>query len=313
MAEESAPAPSREPIDRISRAGFTPMAVRAALQLDIFTALADGPMSAAGLADALGVKPRRLEMLLYQLVIAEFIELDGDQFANTPMTGHYFVHGSPAYLGNIHGAWTEQWTAMMNSADSIRTDIPQAKLDFAGMSEKELGGFLRGLHGMTIAAGRTLSTEPGIAEAQRMVDVGGGSGGIAIALCQLHSQLSATIIDLPSVVPIAREMIAEAGLESRVTAETANILEKPLEGPYDIATARALFQVMSEEQCREAAKNIAAALPVGGMFYIVGHICDDSRLGPEMAAGLNMMFLNVFDDGRAYTESQYRDWLTEAG
>ena len=74
-----------------------------------------------------------------------------------------------------------------------------------------------------------------------------------------------------------------------------------------------LFQVLSADQCRTAAKHIAAALPAGGLFYIVGHICDDSRLAPEASVAINMNFINVFDDGRAYTESEYRGWLTDAG
>lgn len=313
MATDTDAAPSRAPIDRIMHALFAPMAVRAALELGVFTVLGDGPMTAGALADALGVRPRRLEMLLYQLVAAGFLELDGERFANTAMADHYLVAGRPGYMGGIHTLWTSQWTAMLHTAESIRTDVPQAKIDFAGMSKEQLGGFLRGLHGMALAAGRNLATAPGFAEATKFVDVGGGSGGIAIALCEAHPQLSATVIDLPAVVPIAEEMIADAELEARITAETADILEQPLSGAYDIATARSLFQVLSEDQCRRAARNIAAALPTGSRLYIVGHICDDSRLAPEASVGVNMMFINVFDDGRSYTESQYRGWLTEAG
>ncbi len=312
MTTDTNAPPSREPIDRLTRAVFTPMAVRAALQLGVFTPLGDGPMTADELADVLGVKPRRLEMMLYQLVVAGFLERDGARFANTAMADHYLVEGRPGYMGGIHGLWTSQWTAMLHTAESIRTDVPQAKIDFAGMSKEQLGGFLRGLHGLALAAGRDLATAPGFAEASKFVDVGGGSGGIAIALCQEHPHLTATVIDLPAVAPIAEEMIAEAGLEDRITAETADILEQPLSGAYDFATARSVFQVLSGDQCRKAARNIAAALPAGGMLYIIGHICDDSRLAPEASVAVNMMFINVFDDGRSYTESEYRDWLTDA-
>lgn len=313
MPSESGAPPSREPIDRITRAVAAPMAVRAALQLGVFTPLGDGPMTAGELAEALGVKPRRLEMMLYQLVVAGFLDPDGDRFANTAMADHYLVEGRSGYVGAIHGLWTANWSAMLHTAESIRTDVPQAKIDFAGMTKEQLGGFLRGLHGMALAAGRDLATAPGFAEASKFVDVGGGSGGLAIALCREHPHLTATLIDLPSVVPIAEEMIAEAGLADRITAETADILQQPLSGAYDIATARSVFQVLSEDQCRTAARNIAAALPASGMFHIIGHICDDSRLAPEASVAVNMNFINVFDDGQAYTESQYRDWLTDAG
>lgn len=313
MTSEQTTPPSRAPIDNIREAIFTPMAVRAALQLGLFTPLARGPMTAEKLADALGVKPRRLQMLLYQLVLSEFLELDDSRFANTAMADYYLVEKNPNYIGGVHGAWTEQFYAQMKTAESIRTDTAQAKLDFSGMSQERLGGFLKGLHGMAVSAGHNLASNSKFAEAKSIVDVGGGSGGLAIALCEEHPQLHATVLDLPSVVPIAKEMVDKAGLANRINVETVNILEEPLSGSFDIATARALFQVLSADQCQKAAHNIVAALPSGGCLYIIGFVTDDSRLSPKFPVGMNLSFLNMFDDGQAYTESEYRNWLTQAG
>jgi len=305
--------PSRAPIDQIREAVFTPLAVRAAMQLDLFTPLADGPMTASALADALGVRPRRLEMLLYQLVSAAFLELHGERFANTPVTDYYLVKGRPTYIGGIHGVLTEQFTAQLHTADSIRADAPQAKIDFAGMSPDQLGGFLKGLHGTTVAAGRLLAEKPVFAEASRVVDVGGGSGGLPIALCEFHPHLEAALWELPAVIPIAREMIAEAGLADRIAVEACDVLDTPPAGRFDVAVARSFFQVLSATQCRTAMHNIAAALPSGGTLFAIGFVCDDTRLAPLNCVNINLFFLNVFDEGEAYTESQYRRWFQEAG
>lgn len=308
----SAP-PSRAPIDRVREAVVTPMAVRAAVQLNVFTPLAHGPMTAAELADALGVKTRRLEMLLYQLVIAEFLELRGEKFANSPMADHYLVEGRRTYFGGIHELWTEMFNAQLQTAESILSDSPQAKLDFLAMSTEELRKFMRGVHGGAVLAGRDLAKKAEFAVAQHVADIGGGTGGVAIGLCREHSRLKATVFDLPSVVPIAQETVDEAGLADRIKIATANILEgAPLDG-FDIVTARNLFQTLSEEDCQRAARNIAAALPSGAVMFVIGLICDDSRLSPVNCVGMNLVFLNTFDDGQAYTESQYRSWLGEAG
>ncbi len=289
------------------------MAVRAALQLDLFTSLANGPMTAEELAEAIGVKPRRLKLLLYALVVAEFLELHDDRFINSALSDCYFVKGSPEFAGGIHGLWTESWTALLQTADSIRSDIPQAKIDFQKMTLAELTGFLKGLHGHAAADGRHLAKNQTFSTARRIIDVGGGSGGVAISLCQEHSHLVFTLIDLPAVVPIAREMIAEAGLDDRITADTADLLGEPLEGEFDIAIARNLFQVLSAKECQMAANRIGAALQVGGTFFLVGRICDDTRLSPVNIVNQNLAFLNQFDDGEAYTELEYRGWLEHAG
>ena len=312
MSERVTP-PSRTPIDKIREATITPMAVRAALQLDVFTPLAKGPMTAQELADELGVKPRRLALLLYQLVCSEFLELHDDKFTNTEMSAYYLVKGRPNYAGGIHGVWTEQFNALMKTAESIRTDTAQTKIDFSSLSTEELGGFIRGLHGMSVAAGHNLAKQPQFADAKSLIDVGGGSGGLAIALCQEHPKLHATVVDLPSVVPITAELVEDAGLSDRITVQTTNILSEPIEGTFDIATARALFQVLSADQCEAAAKNIGAGVASGGTLFVIGFITDDSRVAPTAPVGMNVAFISMFDDGQAYAESEYRSWLMDAG
>jgi hypothetical protein len=95
--------------------------------------------------------------------------------------------------------------------------------------------------------------------------------------------------------------------------ETADILGKPLEGQFDIAVARNLFQVLSPRDCQKTAENIAAAIPTGGTLFVIGRICDDTRLSPLNIVNTNLVFLNIFDNGEAYTEQEYRGWLENAG
>ena len=87
----------------------------------------------------------------------------------------------------------------MLTDESIKTDFPQAKIDFGEMSSAELSGFLKSIHGPAVAAGRGLAKNPSFADAERVVDIGGGSGGIAIGLCQEHPHLSVTVVDLPAM------------------------------------------------------------------------------------------------------------------
>jgi hypothetical protein len=42
-------------------------------------------------------------------------------------------------------------------------------------------------------------------------------------------------------------------------------------------------------------------------------IVDDSRLSPPEAVAYNLVFINVYDEGQAYTEGEHRAWLEEAG
>ena len=59
------------------------MAMLAGMQLELFTPLQYGPLTAAELAEALGVGPERLRLLLFALVAAGLLSEDDEHFANT--------------------------------------------------------------------------------------------------------------------------------------------------------------------------------------------------------------------------------------
>ncbi len=313
MTSRSSDPHSRVAIDRLRDAPVTPMAVRAALGLGVFSALNQGGMTAAALADALGVKPRRLEFLLSQLVLSDFLQLHEGRFSNTDITAHYLVESSPDYIGAVWKGWTNHWSALLVTEQSIRSDSPKAKIDFEGMSTEELSGFLKGLHANAIKAGHALAKHSVFGRAKRVVDIGGGSGGVAIGLCEEHPQLSVTVTELPAVVPITKEMIGEAGLDDRITVEVGDPTKTPFGGSFDVATARAFFQVLAPDDCAIAAQNIGAGIRSGGELFVIGYVLDDSGLSPELCVGQNLMFLNSFQDGEAYKEARYRHWLTNAG
>ena len=79
---------------------FAPLALLAASQLDLFTALREGPRSAAELAARLGARPDKLSLLLHALVHAGLLEKKGEHFANTVESQHFLARGAPSFVGD---------------------------------------------------------------------------------------------------------------------------------------------------------------------------------------------------------------------
>ncbi len=300
-------------INGILSAVHPAFALRAACELDVFTPLADSRKSADELAAVLGVDAAKLRVLLYALVAVQLLTVDGGRFANTDEADHFLVKGRPSYIGSRNELWTEIWTAELKTAESIRTGRAQAKKDFATMATDERERIFRGLHSGAVAAGRELVTAYDFSAYPTLVDVGGGTGGLVIALAEALPSLRATVADLPEVVPTTRRFIADAGLAERIAVVPVDIVREPLPGSFDAAVLKALIQVLSEEDARAALQNVSRGLAPGGDLYIVGTILDDSRLTPPATAAFNLVFINIYDGGQAYTESEYRDWLEETG
>ena len=312
MTEPEAPK-TPDTINQLMGAVYSPVAMLAGMQLELFTPLAEGPMNAAELSVKLDVRPDKLSPLLYALVVANLLTVDNGLFANTPESNQFLVKGAPRYLGGGHELWSAIWGALLQTAETIRTGNPQAKHDFNAMSAEELRTFLRALHAGTYATGKLLPEVLHLSRYKHLADVGGGSGGLAIGACQACENLQATVVELPTTAVITEEFIAETEMGKRVAVSRADVTREIPEGRFDIAVMRALIQVLSAEQAGRVISNVGQALESDGTIAIIGTMVDDSRVTPPAAVGFNLAFLNLYDDGCCYTETEHRQWLEQSG
>ncbi len=98
----ASPEPRPDTINALRFGADASFAMLAGMQLEIFTPLSNGPLGAEQIADAIGVAPTRLPLLLYALVAAGLLTEQDGQFANTPEAQYFLVKDTPSYMGNIH-------------------------------------------------------------------------------------------------------------------------------------------------------------------------------------------------------------------
>ena len=309
----TSPTPRPETIERLGGAVYPSFAMLAGMELDLFTPLKNGPMSAEHIAEEIGVNPGKLKRLLYALVTADLLTVEGSLFTNSPEADHFLVQGIPTYIGGRHEAFSRQWSSTLKTAETIRTGSPQAKHDFLTMPPDAQESFFRGLHPANLASGRDLVRRYDFSIHRSLLDVGGGSGGLALAVTEACPHIRATVVDLPMVTPITRRFVEEAGATDRVQVTTTDIVSGPLTGTFDVAVLRTFIQVLSPDQAAQALCNVSQVIEPSGVIYILGAILDDSHLSPPEIVAQDLLYLNNFDEGAAYTEHDYKDWLTQAG
>ena len=168
-------------------------------------------------------------------------------------------------------------------------------------------------HQATIASGHDLVARYDFSGHRELLDVGGRTGGLTFAVLEAHPHIRGTVVDLPATTPVTQQYVEEAGLAGRVRVVAADVVEDRLEGSFDVAVLKNFIQVLNPDQARRALRNVGRVVVPGGAIYILGSVLDDSRLSPPEAVASNLNFLNIYDGGQAYTEGEYRDWLTEAG
>lgn len=299
-------------IMRHAFAVYPAFAMLAGMQLDVFSPLAERPMNEETLSQSLNVMAEKLSPLLYALVSAGLLKVEDGTFANTEEADKYLVRGRPQYMGGVAGFFSQLWHAALLTGGSIRTGKPQANHDWGSLSQDEMAELLKMLPS-SLPAGKQLAKRIDFSGFKHLLDAGGGTGELSIAICKANPTLRATVADLPTAVPVTEQVISRAGMSQRISAIATDLTAYPPEGDYDVAVTRTFLQVLSPDNARKALLNISRAMEPGSPLYITDMFLEDSKLAPLQAVNFNLAFISIYEGGQVHTEKQHREWLLEAG
>jgi hypothetical protein len=143
--------------------------------------------------------------------------------------------------------------------------------------------------------------------------VGGGSGVFAMAFVRAGEGLTATVYDLPNVIPITLKYIREEKMEGKIDTAEGDYMVDQLPSGYDIVFLSAIVHSNSYQENGQLIQKCAASLNPGGRVIIKDHVMEESRIEP---AGGALFALNMLVNTRAgdtYTEKEIKEWLDHAG
>ncbi len=284
------------------------------VELAVPTLLAEGPLARDELADRLGVHPLAADRFLNACVALGLLEREGGTFRNAPVAAEFLVRGMPTYLGDqvlLHARTTYGLWSDLTS--TLRTWRPGATDDAAPADEDQGADAMRGQHNLAILVGHSLGRAYDFSRHRALLDLGGGTGAMALSICALHPKLRATVFDLPAVADAAREYIRDAGLSDRVEVVEGNFKSDPLPEGYDVALLANLLSVSSEDTNRALLRRIHAQLPPGGAVILSGWILDDGRTSPTIPVLFCLQDINWNAPDVERSAGTYISWLRDAG
>ena len=298
----------------ISGAYWAGCALQAAVQLDIFTILHDGPQDSGELAARLGCNERALGMLLGALASMGIIERNNTTVSAVSSALPFLSRKSPDYAGfiikhhfNIMPGWSRLDKAVLtgsSTADKSTRYTPDP-------AERE--DFLMGMFNIARLQAEQIAGALDLSGRKRLIDVGGGPGTYALYFCKQNPQLRATVFDLPTTQPFAVKTIASFGLESRVEFVAGNFLNDDLPKGHDVAWLSQVLHGASPAGAAELIRNAASCLVPGGLVCVQEFVLDEDRNGPEHAALFSLNMLVQTPGGQAYTAGEIGDMLRAAG
>ncbi len=311
----------------IFRGSFgTELFVAAVAHFGLFDRLAAGALSFAKLAEDLGLSPRALNVLLTALRAMGAVARDADgSFRLTDSAREHLVRSSPHFMGD-YCALAAGSPGVVEMVERLRTNRPKGS-DEGGSGvgfiyrdglKSAMDSEAMARHFTLSLAGRARNVAPALAErlpmagAQRLLDVGGGTGIYSVALLRRNPELRAVVFDRPEVLRVAAEFAAGSGVADRMELQSGDFFTDPLPAGADAILLSNILHDWDVPECRALLRRCAEALPSGGRLILQDVFLDDDLGGPLPIALYSAALFSV-TEGRAYSAAEYSGWLREVG
>jgi 3-hydroxy-5-methyl-1-naphthoate 3-O-methyltransferase len=309
MAERDKAGTLPDPLDQMIR-GFQPSrCVLTALELDLFSAVADGS-SAEEIGSRVNANARAVSMLLNALVSLGLLMKDGRRYSNTPASARFFVQGSKDNQrdGLLHTAniW-HRWSTLTEAVHKgTRIAIDREQSDWTR-------NFISGMQRNAKHRAPLVMKKLGIDGVHRILDLGGGSGAYSIAFAKATPGVHCDILDLPEVVPLTSQYVKDAGVSAQISLRAGDMLQDELGSNYDLILLNAICHMFSEEQNEELFRRARKALAPNGRLAVQDFVLNNEKTGPQHAALFSLNMLVGTERGASYSEAEYALWMKTAG
>lgn len=313
--------PSPDLIMQVGLGFWASKTLLSAVEMELFTQLAEHPQDLETLRGRAGLHPRSARDFLDALVALGFLERRDGVYRNTPESDAFLDKHKPSYIGGILEMANARLFGFWDSlTEALRTGELQNEAKAGGVPFFEalyadparLKEFVAAMSGLSHGASMKIAAQLPWADYQSFADIGTAQGDTAVQVALANPHLTGIGFDLPEVGPIFDEYVQQNGLGERVKFVPGDFFTDELPRADVVLMGHILHDWNLEEKQALIAKAYDA-LPTGGALVVYESIIDDDR--SQNAFGL-LMSLNMLIEtpgGFDYTASDCMEWLRGAG
>jgi len=285
-----------------------------AFELDIFTVLSKSSKTSEQVAKKIKTDIRATNRLMNALCALGFLEKTNQKFKNTNESEMYFVKGKTDYMSNLlHTA--HQWETWSTLADCVKkgTSVFQRPKHINNRDIKWLESFIGAMHYRASRQAGAIVSKLNTLGVKRVLDVGGGSGAFAMAFTKAIKNSTATVFDLPNVIPITLQYIQKNKMNKKVDVVGGDYHTSALPKGYDLIFLSAVIHINSYEENVKLIKKCASSLNKNGQLVIQDQVMNEERTKPVTGALFALNMLVGTEKGDTYTEKEICQWYKKAG
>lgn len=298
-------------------AGRMSAALAVGVRLGLFDRLDRSPATAQELVEEFELSARGVRSYLAATKAMGLLLEEEGRWSLSSDASAYLVRGKAGSLWGLIDMEMDHFLSPPALLEAMKTGNPSV---YEGEDPWEAHEQDSGTAEAFTAAMHSVSERPaaGVAEVieleagTRLLDVGGGSGALSIAIAKAHPEVKCTVLDLAVVKPLCERYAEEASLSDRVDAVAGDMFGEPLPSGYNAVLYSQILHDWSFAKCRKLLAQAFDALPSGGRVFIHEKLVDDDGQGPLANALVNLDML-VWTEGQQFKEAELRELCTEAG
>jgi hypothetical protein len=193
---------------------------------------------------------------------------------------------------------------------AVRTGLPAAGVPELESSPELSASFDEVMEAQSRAQAAPIVTAFDWAEADHVVDLGGGTGTLLVELLRARPQIRGTLIERPSTAERATAVLLAAGLADRCEVASGDLFEIPLPRA-DVYVLKFVLHGFADADAVRALRRCHDAGGKGSRVLLVERtLAGGDDLQAFTAMDLRMLILG---EGRERTREQFADLAREAG
>ena len=293
-------------------------AMRAAIELDVFTAIGDGQSTTADIARRANASERGVRILCDYLTLSGFLSKNSMHYGLAPDAALFLDRRSPAYMGSAVRFLQapEIVRAYDNLAEAVRRGGTVMPADGTVTPENPIWvEFARSMAPLMMmpaeAIAKIVGSSPG--GQCRVLDIAAGHGLFGIAIARHNAQAEIVALDWHNVLQVAKENARKAGVESRYSTIAGSAFDADFGSGYNLILLTNFLHHFDTATCESLLKKVHAALAPGGRAVTLEFVPNDDRVSPPEAAFFSMIMLGSTPHGDAYTFAEFDRMFRNAG
>ena len=293
-------------------------ALKAAIELDVFTKIAEGKKTAADIAGATGSAERGIRILADTLTVLGLLTKNGKEYSLTADTAFFLDKNSPAYMGSvadfIMGPTQTRW--FDDLAGAVRKGGTLITGDGSVDPESPMWvTFARAMAPLMFPPAEAIAANLGFPQDAKIkvLDIAAGHGIFGIMVAKAYPNAEIHAVDWANVLTVATENAEKFGVGDRHHLIPGSAFDVDFGGDYDAALVTNFLHHFDAETCTGFMRKINDALKPDGKAVTLEFIPNEDRVSPPGEALFPLIMLASTPAGDAYTLSELRKVFEDAG